>query len=117
MKVWKRPVLAAVATSLLVVTAASPAHAADFTIYSTTYKSSLYYNDSNNTLRLCDVVDGDGDGATFYSSTTIGAVVYNGCTWIQNVPDNVQMKVEVCDWVYMYSNRNPYACRSITVAA
>ncbi|MGA9746883.1 MAG: hypothetical protein WBQ50_05455 [Nocardioides sp.] len=96
---------------------AAPAHAADFTIYSKTWESSVYYNDPNNTLRLCDVVNGDGDGAHISTSLGHWTWVYNGCTWIQNIPDGVQMQVEVCDWVYMYSNRNRWDCRSITVTS
>jgi hypothetical protein len=117
LKVRKRPALAAAAASLLMVVVASPAHAADFTAYSTTWKSSVYYNDSNNTLRLCDVVDGDGDGAHIDTSLGHWTHVYNGCTWLQNIPDGVQMRVDVCDWIYMSSNRNPWYCRSVTVTA
>ncbi|KRF34688.1 hypothetical protein [Nocardioides sp. Soil805] len=116
MKVRKRPALAAVAASLLMLTIAAPAHAADFTIYSTSYRSSVYYNDSNNTLRLCDVVDRDGDGAYLDTSLGHGAIVYNGCTWVQNIPDGVQMRVGVCDWMIVSSNRNPWNCRDVTVA-
>ncbi|GEK23073.1 hypothetical protein CXY01_35930 [Cellulomonas xylanilytica] len=96
---------------------ATPAQAADFTIHSTTWKSSVYYNDSANTLRLCDVVDRDGDGAHISTSLGHSTWVYNGCTWLQNIPDGVRLEVDVCDWIYMTSNRNAWYCQRITVTA
>ncbi|MFC4615897.1 hypothetical protein ACFO3K_14315 [Cellulomonas algicola] len=117
MKVRKRSAVAAAAVALVMVGVAAPAQAADFTVYSTTYKSSVYYNDGNNTLRLCDVVDRDGDGAHISTSLGHWTYVYNGCTWIQNVPDNVRMTVDVCDWIYMSSNRNRWFCQSITITS
>lgn len=92
LKVRKRSAVAAAAISLLMVMIATPAQAADFTIHSTTWKSSVYYNDSANTLRLCDVVDRDGDGAHISTSLGHSTWVYNGCTWLQNIPDGVRWR-------------------------
>lgn len=60
---------------------------------------------------------GCGDGAHISTSLGHWTYVHNGCTGLQNVPDGVQTRVDVCDWVYMTSNRNPCNCRSVTVTA
>lgn len=89
------------ASTLLAV----PAQAADVRVYSDSRKSVVWFDDSNNRIVMCDLVNGDGDGASGigYNNTTNSgshAVHYNGCREMAYVGDGASYTMRACDWVY-----------------
>ena len=109
---------AAVGAAALTVTTSTPAQAADAHVWSTTGESYAWYDDSTGRVSFCDMVAHDGDGATgtvqLPGGETRNRTVFNGCETVTGVPDGVQMRITVCDWMWSWNGyRNPYNCSSV----
>jgi hypothetical protein len=108
-----RAVLAAAGAAAL-VSVPTAAHAADYTMWSTSGKSYIWFNDAADQISVCDMVSGDGIGA---HATVIGyypareRIAYNGCETFHSIGDGWWQDVTLCDWVYIYDQRYDKNCR------
>ncbi|GAA4116499.1 hypothetical protein GCM10022415_13570 [Knoellia locipacati] len=104
--------------SVAVVTMAAPAQAADHYLYSASGKSYGWYDDPNNRIVMCDMVNGDGDGATASVQgggwAWGGNLTYNGCVADGGIADGVSVRMTVCDWVWSPAQqmRTTTGCRN-----
>ena len=112
----KTRIRAALATAgaLALVAVPNQAHAADYTMWSTSGTSYVWYDDSANAIKICDLATGDGVGA---HGIVIGnkpqreRIVYNGCETIGNIADGWWQDVTICDWVHEAGQRVNKNCR------
>lgn len=108
MKLKSRIAFAAAAAAALVAVPGT-AHAVDFSLYSTSGKSYLYYDDPNNRVITCDLKPNDGIGA--YGLYWSQRIVYNDCQVAGNVPDDGgMMYAQICDYVSRNGERVKENC-------
>lgn len=91
--------------TVVLVALSSAAYAADFSLSSSTGRSSAWYNDGADTISVCDMRNGDGVGAIMwfndYDGITSGQrTVYNGCANHPGIADGHRISFTVCDWVH-----------------
>jgi gamma-glutamylcysteine synthetase len=77
---------------------------ADTSMYSTSGRSHVWYDDSGNRVVVCDMVNNDGIGAYIYWSGGFEVIAYNGCE-TRRVDDGYYTTVQVWDWVHVNGQR------------
>lgn len=103
MKTKTRLGLVAALTGALVAVP-TVANAGDVSMYSTSGRSHVWYDDSGNRVVVCDMVNGDGIGAYIYWSGGFEVIAYNGCE-THRVTDGYYTTVQVWDWVHVNGQR------------
>ncbi|MDC7120394.1 hypothetical protein OMK64_02465 [Cellulomonas fimi] len=115
MKTRTRAVITAAASAAMLAVPAA-AQAADFSLYSSSGRSYVWYDDGGNRLVVCDMTSNDGVGAKLAAWPTRQAsgvadsrTAYNGCEsmWLG---DGVETIVRICDWVHVDGGRISQHC-------
>lgn len=86
----------------MVMLAPTAAHAADVRVYSTDRIAVAVYDDSENSIMICDLRDGDGIGARGGATGYWGAedIVYNGCKVVRRgISEGSRIELFITNWV------------------
>ncbi|MBB2923478.1 hypothetical protein [Cellulomonas cellasea] len=97
-----RTVLTAVAAAVLVAVPTT-AQASEYSLWSTSGRSYIWFHDPTDRLVVCDMVSNDGLGAHAVvtgSQPRRERTVFNGCETFHQVGDSWWHNVSVCDWMY-----------------